>query len=566
MKKFFTMSALLLLSIACSSNLNAQRLFDTTKFTIAATLKASDYPAWSDSVAPWRVYGTYDLDKDGKKEFLVIVDPATTFAADTNMSTILRFEATANNTFALVWSAKIPQQNAAKGSWPSLTVGDIDKDGLQEIIYGASLDARASVDPSPNRIFIYEYETALGNFPAEPTLMSKLSFPDKYYYALTSIIADDVDNDGDVELILSARRAYGGGWGNASLRPLFIYRLNGDISPGFSDFEREFADTLGTFNGGYYFNNHIVDFDGDGKKEIWGFTWDFLSFAVYEATGKDTYALQVDVNQAKSIADYGEQNSVSFYDANKDGKLEMFVAGQTSPPSAVFYIGNTSDVSTLDTGSVKYISPVMEASNFQGASIGDIDGDGEVDFFVGDWSSSNRKVYRLRHLKGQAFDDSMGYVLDTLFSTPSDSTYAFPNVEFLNDVDGDGKRELAIVNSEIRGDHPEDVSIFILESKVAVLGVKTISGNVPSAFTLEQNFPNPFNPSSSIRFSLTSENHVELFISNALGQQVGTLVNERMSAGTHEVKFNADGLSTGTYFYTLKSGTLTETKKMILVK
>ena len=566
MKKLLTMSAVLFLVLSLSSSLHAQRLFDSTKFTIAATLKASDYPEWSDSVGAWRVYGTYDLDKDGKKEFLVVVDPATTFAADTNMSTILRFESSANNTYNLVWSARIPAQNAPKGSWPALTVGDIDKDGLQEIIYGASLDARTSVDPSPNRVFIYEYETALGNFPAEPTLSSKLSFPDKYYYALTSILAEDVDGDGDVELVLSARRAYGGGWGNASLRPLFIYHLNGDISPGFSDFEREFADTIGTFNGGYYFNNHIVDFDGDGKKEIWGFTWDYLSFAVYEATGKDTYVLQVDVNQAKSISDYGEQNSVAFYDANKDGKMEMFVAGQTSPPSAVFYIGNTSDVSTLDTGSVKYVSPVMEAANFQGASIGDIEGDGVVDFFVGDWSSDNRKVYRLRHLKGQAFDDSMGYALDTLFSTPSDSTYAFPNVEFLNDVDGDGKRELAIINSEIRGDHPEDVAIFILESKVVVLSVKTVSNSIPAAFTLEQNFPNPFNPSSSIRFSLTSDQHVELFITNALGQQVGTLVNERMTAGTHEVKFNADGLSTGTYFYTLKSGTLTETKKMILVK
>jgi hypothetical protein len=192
MKKLLTMSAVLFLVLSLSSSLHAQRLFDSTKFTIAATLKASDYPEWSDSVGAWRVYGTYDLDKDGKKEFLVVVDPATTFAADTNMSTILRFESSANNTYNLVWSARIPAQNAPKGSWPALTVGDIDKDGLQEIIYGASLDARTSVDPSPNRVFIYEYETALGNFPAEPTLSSKLSFPDKYYYALTSILAEDV--------------------------------------------------------------------------------------------------------------------------------------------------------------------------------------------------------------------------------------------------------------------------------------------------------------------------------------------------------------------------------------
>ncbi|MFZ4620211.1 MAG: T9SS type A sorting domain-containing protein [Bacteroidota bacterium] len=564
MKKLLTMAAVLLSIL--STSLSAQAKFDTTKFTISATFKPSSYPEWSDSVAAWRVYGSYDLDKDGKREFLVIVDPATTFTADTSMPTILRFEASANNKYDLVWSAKIPYQNAAKGSWPCLTVGDIDKDGLQEIIFGEPLDARSSVDVSPNRLFIYEYDPVLGNFPKLPTLESKLGFPDKYYYAVTSVIADDVDKDGDVELIFSARRAYGGGSGTAALRPLFIYHLIGSIEPGFSDFEREFADTLGTFNGGYYFNNHVVDFNGNGKKEIWGFTWDMIAYAVYEATGKDTYELKADVNQASSPVDYGEQNSVSFYDANKDGKLEMFLGGQASPPSAVFYLPNTADLTTLSTSSMKIISPIQDAGNFQGADIGDIDGDGEVDFFVGDWNNATRKVYRLSHIKGKAYDDSVGYTFDTLYSAPADSNYRFPNVTVLNDVDGDGKREIALVNTAVRGDHPEEYSIVILESKVVVLSVNTISEKVPAAFTLSQNYPNPFNPSSAIRFALKTEGHVELFITNSLGQQVATLVNENMSAGTHEVKFNADGLATGTYFYTMKSGSFTETKKMLLVK
>jgi hypothetical protein len=83
---------------------------------------------------------------------------------------------------------------------------------------------------------------------------------------------------------------------------------------------------------------------------------------------------------------------------------------------------------------------------------------------------------------------------------------------------------------------------------------------------LEQNYPNPFNPSSSIRFSLKSAGPVELTITNALGQLVGSLVNGTLSAGTHEVNFTADGLSSGTYFYTLRSGNFVETKKMILMK
>jgi len=135
---------------------------------------------------------------------------------------------------------------------------------------------------------------------------------------------------------------------------------------------------------------------------------------------------QADVNQVAAF-DYGEQNSVEFYDANKDGKLEMFVAGQTSPPSAVFYLPNTTDVSTLTVTSTKLITSEFDA-NFQGATIGDIDGDDEVDFFIGDWAS--RMVYRLRHLKGLTFTDSTGYKFDTLYSAPKDSTFELPNVTF----------------------------------------------------------------------------------------------------------------------------------------
>lgn len=565
MKIFLTLLAAVIILVSLPSLGTAQIVYDTAKFSMSATFKPSSYPQWSDSVAAWRVYANYDLDKDGKKEFLVIADPASTFPSDTTMPTILRFEASGNDKYDLVWSAKIPHTVGIVGSWACLAVGDMDKDDKQEIYFGLPLDNRVSTEPNPARLFIYEYDPTSGNFPAEPTLTSNLGFPNNYYYAITSIIPTDIDKDGDVELILSARRAYGGGWMNASTRPLFIYRLLGDISPGFSSFEMEFADSIGTFNNGYYFNNHVLDFDGDGKMEIWGFTWDLISFGVYEATAKDTYVLQTDVNQVAD-ADYGEQNSVSFYDANKDGKLEMFIAGQTAPPSAVFYLGNKSDVSTITTTDVKWLTSPMNDKLFQGATIGDIDGDGEVDFFIGDYSDTVRKVYRMEHITGKPYDDSTGYLLETFFSAPKDSTYEFPNVEYGQDLDGDGKRELIIVNTYVRAGYPEDVSIFILESKVVVVEVKQVSTTIPAEFSLDQNFPNPFNPASTIRFSLKNGGMVELFITNSLGQRVGNLVYGEYAAGTHEVTFNADGLASGTYFYTLKSGTSVETKKMMLMK
>ena len=566
------MLASVILLFAFSSLANAQVYYDSTNFTISAKIKPSDYPGvWPDSVAAWRVYANYDLDKDGKKEFLVIVDPSTTGTGDTTMPRILRFEANGNNKYDLVWWTTIPYQNTVKGSWPCLEVGDLDKDGQQEIIFGLPSDARLSGDPNPVRLFIYEYDSVAGNFPKDPTLTSDLGFPAKYYYAITSIVADDVDKDGDVELIRSARRAYGGGSGTASTRPLMIYHLNGLIEPGFSTFEREFIDSIGTFNGGYYLNNQVVDFDGNGKKEIWGFTWDMLSYSVYEATGKDTYVLKVDVNQAAAPYDYGEQNSVHFYDANHDGKPELFMAGQNGtdappePQSVAIYIPNTTDLTSLSATSHKFISSAFNYLFFQGSDIGDIDGDGQVDFFIGDWSS-NRAVYHMEHINGKPFDDSTGYTLDTLFLAPYDSTAKFPNVTVGNDLDGDGKREIMIVNTYTRAGYPDDVSIYILESKVVVQDVRQISDKVPVDFSLEQNFPNPFNPSSTIRFSLKTEGLVELYITNALGQKVGSLVNGKYTAGTHEVKFNADGLASGTYFYTLKSGDVIKTKKMTLLK
>ena len=86
---------------------------------------------------------------------------------------------------------------------------------------------------------------------------------------------------------------------------------------------------------------------------------------------------------------------------------------------------------------------------------------------------------------------------------------------------------------------------------------------MPDKFALEQNYPNPFNPSTSIRYTVPSVtlsevegSRVSLKVYDVLGNEVATLVNEQKPAGTYEVKFNAAGLSSGIYFYTLATGSL----------
>lgn len=90
--------------------------------------------------------------------------------------------------------------------------------------------------------------------------------------------------------------------------------------------------------------------------------------------------------------------------------------------------------------------------------------------------------------------------------------------------------------------------------------------SVPERFVLAQNYPNPFNPSTKISYALPSGSNVTLTIYNALGQEVSTLVNEYKNAGSYEADFSAANLSSGVYFYTMKAGAFTETKKMILMK
>ncbi|HSW54359.1 MAG TPA: LamG-like jellyroll fold domain-containing protein [Ignavibacteriaceae bacterium] len=87
-----------------------------------------------------------------------------------------------------------------------------------------------------------------------------------------------------------------------------------------------------------------------------------------------------------------------------------------------------------------------------------------------------------------------------------------------------------------------------------------------SEFKLEQNFPNPFNPSTIIKYQVSSISNVSLKVYDVLGNEVATLVNEQKPAGSYEVKFNAAGLSSGIYFYKLQAGSMVETKKMILMK
>ena len=108
-----------------------------------------------------------------------------------------------------------------------------------------------------------------------------------------------------------------------------------------------------------------------------------------------------------------------------------------------------------------------------------------------------------------------------------------------------------------------------------VTGVDDIE-QIPLSYNLSQNYPNPFNPSTTINFVISKLSFVNLSVYDILGRKVSTLINEEKTAGIYKVEFSAKGgsasggnaydLPSGIYFYKIKAGSFTQTKKMILMK
>ncbi len=97
------------------------------------------------------------------------------------------------------------------------------------------------------------------------------------------------------------------------------------------------------------------------------------------------------------------------------------------------------------------------------------------------------------------------------------------------------------------------------------IGIQQTS-SIVKEFSLSQNYPNPFNPNTKINFSLPKGDYVSLRVYDMLGREVKVLVSENLSAGEYQADFDAKGLSSGMYYYSLRAGEYVDVKKMVLVK
>ncbi len=135
--------------------------------------------------------------------------------------------------------------------------------------------------------------------------------------------------------------------------------------------------------------------------------------------------------------------------------------------------------------------------------------------------------------------------------------FRFTDVTGVGPLDPDPLTNFTLVLGEV-----EDYQIMIDSILVSVDDF----GYVPTEFNLHQNFPNPFNPSTIIRYDVAQASHVKLDVYNIIGQHIITLVNEEKAAGAYKVEFNVKDLPTGIYVYSVRIGEFVNTKKMILMK
>jgi Secretion system C-terminal sorting domain len=113
---------------------------------------------------------------------------------------------------------------------------------------------------------------------------------------------------------------------------------------------------------------------------------------------------------------------------------------------------------------------------------------------------------------------------------------------------------------------PNGREIHPILSFSLVTGINSGTNEIPSAFKLNQNFPNPFNPSTNIKFELPKNSIVKLTVFDILGKELTTLVNERLNAGAYSVDWDGTKYPSGVYFCRIETEGFTDTKRMLMIK
>ncbi|MBC8216146.1 MAG: T9SS type A sorting domain-containing protein [Candidatus Marinimicrobia bacterium] len=499
---------------------------DTFAFVWASAPTTADY------TTPRDIH-TGDLDGDGFGEIIFHVGRWT---GDTNPDAglhIYEYDGT-DNGYGETAAFRVDFMDAlndslAESRVEGFTVGDIDSDGMDEILIAnngttnplAGWGTQDGATPySGDRFIVLSVSGDIGGFGT--------SIVEEY-----SMSPRDVDKDGVRE------NALGGG------------------SP---------QDIV------------ICDIDGDGFKEAACFSWNNLAMFLFEATGPDSYTLGDTTYLKLGVADDWTLGA-SVADMNGDGKDEIYVAGYYD--GSMFVITDSDgEATTIDqTG-----APGDWSGNTEVAIIHEFGGyagfgtDADANFGVLHGGAAGVSDINLFELEFGGNPLVAGDWTHRIFEL-SDATTGHGFKAKLTDFDADGNYEavlpyMGVNDTTATGElDPNGNRVFrIAEWDGSMVSIRDITMIMPGDYNLSQNFPNPFNPTTRIEYYLPMSNTISLTIYNMLGQEVVKLVeNKYSSAGSHHLVWNGadmygNKVGSGTYIYELRFGNFSITKTMTLLK
>ena len=498
-------------------------VYNTGLSVQARNLDGSSVPGWPKTLtqsadgAP--SFG--DIDGDGQGEIVVVSHGATVSSG----GTIRAYELDGSNVTGF------PINHGYCSRTPVLA--DLDNNGSMEII----VNKRAT---GVNELWVYKGDGTV--YPGWPRSLSHVPG--------SSAAVGNIDNTGGPEIIMEA---YDG---------IFAWHANGDSLPGFPYMLTNGDNTS-------YSSPVLVDVNGDNQKEI--------VFGTHGSSGGFVYILKNDGTvmpgwpKTTSQWVYGPP-AVGYID--NDNILDVAVGDQVGSGSPADFVYAWNINGTALSGFP--IGPVW-AVNAQ-VILADIDNDNMTELIFDDNTSPPGRYLAYNHDATPVSGWPIEFTGSSFFSTP-----------VLTDVNRDGILDIAGTGNEIVS---QIVHIYLWNTGMpyntsrmynpvwqynvqhtgeynnrTLVNINTVSNQTPETFKLYHNYPNPFNPSPNIKFDITKSSNVRLTVYDMLGKEVKTLFAGDLNAGSYEYNFNAEGLTSGVYFYRLfANGETVGVNKMLLIK
>ncbi len=592
MKKLLTLFGVLLPALV--GPLLAQIPEGTNSYRLAA-VNARRAGLDSDAGRGLWVARNPDLDKDGKPEILI-----TEYS---DGGRVFVFEVTGNDQLEFVWASKVlTPGRIGSGSTPrSVITGDLDNDGNQEIIFHIGY---ATTD-TLRGLYIYEHNGVVGsdNYGNEPVARIKPEAIDpdfsqgSFGRTESGMWLGDVDRDNRNELILAPRQ-----FAVPEFADVYILQVESGTwknKNAVLKVEYEYKGMEDALSGDGYVpvGVNVANVDGDPQREIIVTGWTNAStgagLGFIQVNGPNSYEDGAVVIVDEAINWFGQVKGRPLV-VNHNGADHVFLFGDNAiGQKRIWILDGIADDKFVDLSNLKLVWRNLGSWSIWG--VGDQDhGAGSDGFNI--YLSKSDAILDLEYKGTGDLGDSTSYTIKQVFDI--DNVYktrgGLFNEIFVTpglDLDADGKRDfvtswkgattdtiapnISLAKNSFNifffewGDSTQSIRLQDLATDIKAREWEVIT---PEDYALAPNYPNPFNPSTTIEFTLPLNKLISLRIYDMTGREVRTLIAPaEYSAGKHAVIWdskdnNGQAVASGQYIYRLEFGGFMKSKVMTLVK